>query len=175
MGHYWIIPPENPLRSSSTMILTVSWESYSAQVFPTLELVQSTERHHGTELQMRALGSQLKWTLNQEVVFSAALMGKPKKKLYFSQYCWNRCSIGTKQNYASALSRPEWQNALYHGDLPSLQQEDSSDPLIFSPYNNTEFVNVAAYMEAFGATSGRQHLTTTCHRTTNGRQSNMEA
>ena len=26
---------------------TVSWESYSAQVFPTLELVQSAERHHG--------------------------------------------------------------------------------------------------------------------------------
>ena len=52
-------------------------------------------------------------------------------------------------DYASALSRQEWQQALYHGDLLSLQQEDSSDPLIFSPYNNTEFVNVAAYMEAF--------------------------
>ena len=36
----------------------MSWESYSAQVFPTLELVQSAERHHATELQMRALGSQ---------------------------------------------------------------------------------------------------------------------
>ena len=128
---------------------TVSWESYSAQVFPTLELVQSAERYHGTELQVRALGSQFKWTLNEEVVFSAALTGKPKKKLYFSQYCWKRCAIGTKLDYASALSRQEWQHALYHGDLPSLQQEDSSDPLIFSPYNNTEFVNVAAYMEAF--------------------------
>ena len=66
----------------------VSWEYYSGQVFPTLELVQSAERHHGTELQIRALGSQFNWTLNQEVVFSAALTGKPKKKLYFSQYCW---------------------------------------------------------------------------------------
>ena len=118
-------------------------------MFPTLELVQSAERHHATELQMRALGCQFKWTLNQEVVFSAALTGKPKKKLYFSQYCWNRCAIGTKQDYASALFRQEWQQALYHGDLPSLQQEDGSDPLIFSPYNNTEFVNVAAYVEAF--------------------------
>ena len=26
----------------------VSWEYYSGQVFPTLELVQSAERHHGT-------------------------------------------------------------------------------------------------------------------------------
>ena len=47
------------------------------------------------------------------------------------------------------MSRQEWQHALYHGDLPSLQQEDCRDPLIFSPFNNTEFLNVAAYMEAF--------------------------
>ena len=127
----------------------VSWEYYSGQVFPTLELVKVVERHHGTNLQLRALGTQFSWTLNQEVVFSAALTGKPKKKLYFSQYCWKRCAIGTKYDYATALSRPEWQQALSHGDLPSLQQEDCKDPLIFSPYNNTEFLNVAAYMEAF--------------------------
>ena len=52
-------------------------------------------------------------------------------------------------DYARALSRQEWQYALYHGDLPSLLQEDCQDPLIFSPYSNTEFMNVAAYMEAF--------------------------
>ena len=118
-------------------------------MFPALELVKVVERHHGTNLQLRALGTQFSWTLNQEVVFSAALTGKPKKKLYFSQYCWKRCAIGTKYDYATALSRPEWQQALSHGDLPSLQQEDSKDPLIFSPYNSTEFLNVAAYMEAF--------------------------
>ena len=126
----------------------VSWEYYSGQVFSTLELVHSVERHHSVELQMRALGSQFKWTLNQEVVFSAALTGKPKKKLYFSQYCWKRRAIGTKMDYARALSRQEWQYALQHGDLPSLQ-EDVPDPLIFCPYNNTEFMNVDAYMEAF--------------------------
>ena len=85
----------------------VSWEYYSGQVFPTLELVKVVERHHGTNLQLRALGTQFSWTLNQEVVFSAALTGKPKKKLYFSQYCWKRCAIGTKYDYATALSRPE--------------------------------------------------------------------
>ena len=52
-------------------------------------------------------------------------------------------------DYATALSRQEWQYALCHGDLPSLQQEDCKDPLILSPYNNTEFMNVAAYMEGF--------------------------
>ena len=128
---------DDPTREPNQIQLNhdeVSWEYYSAQVFPTLELVQSVERHHGTELQLRALGSQFNWTLNQEVVFSAALTGKPKKKLY---------------DNAAALSRQEWQHALYHGDLPSSQQEDSSDPSIFSPFNNTEFVNVAAYMKAF--------------------------
>ena len=110
-----------------------SWEYHSGQVFPTLELVQVVERHHGTNLQLRALGSQFNWTLNQEVVFSAALTGKPKKKLYFSQYCWKRRASGAKYDYATALSRPAWQHALSHGDLPSLQQEDCKDPLIFSP------------------------------------------
>ena len=101
---------DNPTGESAQTQLnhdTISWESYSAQVFSTLELVPSTERHHETEFQLRALGSQFKWTLNQEVVFYAALTGKPKKKLYFSQYCWGRCAIGTKTDYAAALNRPE--------------------------------------------------------------------
>ena len=62
----------------------VSWEHYSGQVFPTLELVQSAERHHGVELQMRALGSQFNWTLNQEVVFSAALTIRSMHKSMWS-------------------------------------------------------------------------------------------
>ena len=51
--------------------------------------------------------------------------------------------------WAVALSRPEWQHALSRGDLPSLQQEDCKDPMIFCPANNTEFLNVAACLEAF--------------------------
>ena len=80
----------------------ISLEYYSGHLFPTLELVPVVDRHHGTRLQMRAIGSQFNWTLNQEVVFSAALTGKPKKKLFFSQYCWKRCVIGTKYDYATA-------------------------------------------------------------------------
>ena len=143
---------DDPTADSSQIQLNheeISWEYYSGHVFPTLELVPVVERHHGTSLQVRAIGFQFNWTLNQEVVFSAALTGKPKKKLYFSQHCWKRCVIGTKYDYATALSRPEWQHALSHGDLPSLQQEDCKDPMIFCPANNTEFLNVAAYLEAF--------------------------
>ena len=52
--------------------------------------------------------------------------------------------IGTKSDHSSALNRADWQQALQHGDLPSLQQADSKDPMIFSPANNTEYLNVAA-------------------------------
>ena len=43
------------------------------------ELVPTADRHHGTRL--------FNWTLNLEVVFSAALTGKPRRKQFFSQYC----------------------------------------------------------------------------------------
>ena len=90
---------DDPTGEASQIQLSheeVSWEYYSGHVFSTLELVPVVDRHHGTTLQIRAIGFQFNWTLNQEVVFSAALTGKPKKKLYFSQYCWKRCAIGTK-------------------------------------------------------------------------------
>ena len=57
--------------------------------------------------------------------------------------------IGTKSDYSQALNKVEWQEALQHGDLPSLQQGDGKDPMIFCPANNTEYLNVAAYLEAF--------------------------
>ena len=57
--------------------------------------------------------------------------------------------IGTKSDNWQALNKVEWQEALQHGDLPSLQQGDGKDPIIFCPANNTEYLNVAAYLEAF--------------------------
>ena len=40
--------------------------------------------------------------------------------------------IGTKSDYSQALNKVEWQEALLHGDLQSLQQGDGKDPMIFS-------------------------------------------
>ena len=143
---------DDPTAEASQIQLNheeISWEYYSGHVFPTLELVPVVERHHGTSLQARAIGFQFNWTMNQEVVFSAALTGKPKKRLYFSKYCWKRCVIGTKYDYATALSGQNGNMRLAMVDLPSLQQEDCKDPMIFCPANNTEFRNVAAYLEAF--------------------------
>ena len=106
-------------------------EYYSGHNFPAYELAPTDDRHHGTRLELRAIGVQFAWTLNQEIVFSAALTGKPRRKQHFSQHCWKRCIIGTKQDSASAVSRPEWQQALSQGDLPALQQAGCKDPRIF--------------------------------------------
>ena len=148
MGH---LPDEATAEVSQISLnhKEISMEYYSGHVFPAYELAPEADRRHGARLQIRAIGVQFNWTLNQEIVFSAALTGKPRRKQFFSQYCWKRCVIGTKLDYASAVSRVDWQQALNHGDLQSLQQADSKDPLIFSPANNTEYLNVAAYLEAF--------------------------
>ena len=127
----------------------VSMEYYTGHIFAVPELVPGVDRHRGTRLKINGLGSELNWTLNPKSVFSAALTGKPKKKLYFSQYCWKRCVIGTLYDYAEAVSKQEWKFALTRGDLGSLQLPDCRDPMIFGPRNNTEYLNVAAYLEAF--------------------------
>ena len=150
MGHI----PDDATAEVSQITLKhdeISTELYTGHIFPAYELVPTADRHHGTRLQIRVIGVQFNWTLNQEVAFSAALTGKPRRKQYFSQYCWKRCVIGTKMDYSSALNRVDWQQALQHGDLPSLQQADGKDPLIFCPANNTEYLNVGAYLEAFWA------------------------
>ena len=35
------------------------------------------------------------------------------------------------------------------GDLYGLQSYDTKETIVLSPYNNTEYLNVAAYLEAF--------------------------
>ena len=127
----------------------VSIEHYTGHVFQAYEMVPTADRHHGARLQLRAIGVQFNWTLNQEIVFSAALTGKPLRKQHLSQYCWKRCVVGTRTDFACALNRIEWHEALKHGDLNSLQQGDGKDPMIFCPANNTEYLNVAAYLETF--------------------------
>ena len=99
-------------------------------------------------LNMQAMGTNFNWTLNQEIVFSAALSGKPVRKEDFSQYCWKRCVIGTSRDYAMALYKDDWDAALRRGDL-SMLRDVSDEALIFCPANNTEYLNMAAYLEAF--------------------------
>ena len=87
MGHL----PDEAAAEVSQISLNhdeISMEYYSGHIFPAYELAPTDDRHHGTRLQIRAIGVQFNWTLNQEIVFSAALTGKPRRKQFFSQYCW---------------------------------------------------------------------------------------
>ena len=127
----------------------VSWEYYTGHCFATQELVPGVDRHHGTRLKLNALGEEFTWTLNHEVVFSTALTGRPKRKAYFSQYCWKRCAVGTTEDYAVATSKQEWEFALMKGDLYGLQSLDTKETIVLCPYKNTEYLNVVAYLEAF--------------------------
>ena len=127
----------------------ISWEYYSGHCFAIPELTPGVDRHHGTRVKMNAWGGEFVWTLNHEVVFSAALTGRPKRKLYFPQYCWSRCVVGTTDDYALASSKQEWEIALLKGDLYGLQTYDTKETMVLSPFNNTEYLNVAAYLEAF--------------------------
>ena len=143
--------PENATADISPIVLkhdAISTEPYTGHAFLALEMALVVLRHHGTRLAMKAIGTSFSWTLNQEIVFSAALTGKPLRKQEFQQYCWKRCVIGTSQDYAHALFKEEWCEALRHGDLSRLQVTHG-DPMIFCPANNTEYLNVAAYLEPF--------------------------
>ena len=78
----------------------VSWESYSAQVFPTLDLVQSSERHHGTELQVRALGSQFKTSSGLSIKKLSSLQ---RLRANQRRSCTSRSIVGK-----GARLEPDW-------------------------------------------------------------------
>ena len=127
----------------------ITWEFYTGRHFAVPELIPGEERYHKTNLKLNALGGEFLWTLNHEVVFSTALTGRPKRKTAFSQYCWKRCAVGTTEEYGTATSKQEWELALMRGDLYSLQLPEVKDTMVLCPWNNTEYLNVAAYLEAF--------------------------
>ena len=127
----------------------VRWEFYTGRHFAVPELVQGVDRHSETRLKLNALGGEFLWTLNHEVVFSTALTGRPRRKTGFSQYCWKRCAVGTADEYDVATSKREWEFALMRGDLFGLQSSETRDTIVLCPWNNTEYLNVAAYLEAF--------------------------
>ena len=151
-------PPEKVKLSHDE----ISWEYYTGH-FAIPELAPGIDRHHGTRLKLNALGGEFTWTLNHEVVFSAALTGRPKKKLFFPQYCWNRCVVGTREDYAIATSKQEWELALIRGDLHGLQSYDTKETMVLS---------LGSLF--FGATYGQLCAITTCHRTKNGLPTYMD-
>ena len=66
--------------------------------------------------------------------------------------------VGTSRDYATALFKEDWWQALRRGDLDGLL-DSCGETLIFCPTNNTESFNVAAYLEAFWGYTWLTH----CH------------
>ena len=66
----------------------ISTEPYTGHAFLALELAPAVLHHHGKRLDMKAIGTSFNGTLIQEIVFSAALTGKPLRKQEFHHYCW---------------------------------------------------------------------------------------
>ena len=166
--------PSDPPEKVQLNHEEVSWEYYTGHCFAVPELVPGIDRHHGTRLKMNALGGELAWTLNQEIMFSTALTGRPKKKLFFSQYCWKRCVIGTTEDYADATSKQEWEFALMKGDLHGLQSFDTKETTVLCPYNNTEYTwMLLLTWKPSGVTSGQLCATTTCRHTKSGQPTCM--
>ena len=94
------------------------------------------------------MGVDFNWTLNQEMLFSFALTGKPARKEAFGAYLWKNCVIGTREDFVMATTHQQWVTAPKHGNLRDLKNM-SDDTLILAPANNTDYAYVAAYLEAF--------------------------
>ena len=137
-------PVELPLNHEE-----VCWEYYTGRHFAVPELVPGVDRHHETKLKLNALGGEFLWTLNHEIVFSTAMTGRPIRKAFFSQYCWKRCAVGTTEEYDIATNKKEWEISLMKGDLYGLQTYETKETVVLCPVNNTEYLNVAAYLEVF--------------------------
>ena len=148
----------------------ISTELYTGHVFQAYELVPTGDRHHGTRLQLRAIGVQFNWTLNQKIAFSAALAGKPLRNSTFRNIA-GRCVIGTKSDFSQALNKVEWCEALKHGDLSSLQQGDGKDPMGRTIQSTS--MSLLTW-KPFGDTFRQLSAITTCHSTKNGKHQSME-
>ena len=102
----------------------------------------------GVQFAVQAMGMNFNWTLNQSMLFSSALTGKPARTEEFNEYCWKRCVIGTGEDYVEATKHPEWEIALQHGNLWEFKNRND-DTMILAPANKTDYNNVSAHLEAF--------------------------
>ena len=122
-------------------------EPYSGNPFVYLELVPSEKRYIGVRFDAQSMGMIFNWTLNQEMLFSSALTGKPVRKEAFSEYRWRCCVIGTRNDYVMATTHKEWVQCLQIGNLWELKNR-CDETMVLAPANNTEDNHVSAYLEA---------------------------
>ena len=94
-------------------------EPHSGDPFVNQEIVAADQKHIGAHFYAQAMGVEFNWTLNQEVLFSSALTGKPSRKEAFAEYRWGRCVIGNQEDYVPATQHDEWIGALTRQALES--------------------------------------------------------
>ena len=97
---------------------------------------------------LNAMGVELNWTINQEILFSLAFTAKPLRRTNFSSFLWHHCIVGNSSKWFPAKSSQNWLNNPAAGntwDLRSLK----GDSLIVSPASNTDYLNASAFMERF--------------------------
>ena len=90
-----------------------------------------------SQFDVQAMGMVFHWTLNQELLFSAALTGKPVRKEDYAEYRWERCLVGSREDYAEANKFPEWEAALQTVNPWELKNRHD-DVQLLAPLNNTD-------------------------------------
>ena len=116
----------------------ISMEPYSGCPFRHQELVPSDKRFACVRFNTLSMGVDFNWTVNQEMLFSFALTGKPARKEAFGEYFWNYCVVGTREDYVMASAHEEWSIALEHGSLWDLKIM-CDDNSILAPASNTDY------------------------------------
>ena len=99
--------------------------------------MRSDTRFVGAQLAVMAMGMNFNCNLNQELLFSSALTGKPARKEDLSEHRWKRCVIGTRDDYVEATRHLEWEVALQCGNLWQLKNRND-DTMVLAPPNNTD-------------------------------------
>ena len=67
-----------------------------------MEMVKSDKKFAGAQFDVQAMGMIFYWSLNQELLFSAALTGKPVRKEDYAEYSWARCVVRSREDYVEA-------------------------------------------------------------------------
>ena len=102
----------NALPDVTRDVTTVTYEEYSNKLFA----MQKTVPHQsGYLLKITAIGSDFRWCLAQELLFTGAIIGMPLRKHKFFAYLWDKCALYSKERWWRPSSRQEFFNALSRG------------------------------------------------------------
>ena len=77
---------------------------------------------------------EFNWTLNQEIMVSTAVTGKPQRRSSFWNYMWHSCVAGAGDVWKPVTESRTWIDLI----------SDEDETLILSPLDNSDCLNVCA-------------------------------